>query len=199
MIKKLLEIRRKIKEKKPDFLRQDAHKLKRLGSGWRKPKGLQSKMRLAFKGYRKRVKVGYGSPNLVKGLSKEGYELIQVTKISDLEPLDAKKQAIELPHTLSMKKKYEIVKAIKEKGFILVNYNVDEFIKSVESKKEENKKKREERAKKRKERESKKKKDTKEDKKKDENKKKENNTKGLEEKKKEEKKEKDKIITKRTN
>ena len=193
-----MELRRRIKEKKPDFLRQDAHKLKRLGSGWRKSKGLQSKMRLAFKGYRKKVKVGYGSPNLVNGLSKDGYNLVRVTKVSELDQLDTKKHAIELPHTLGMKRKYEIVKAVKEKGFVLVNYDPIEFVRSLELKKAENKKKRVERAKRRKERESKKKQDAKVDNKKKESKKKEDDLKNSE-KKKEEKKEKDKIITKRTN
>ena len=43
--KKLLELRKKIKGKKPNFIRQDAHKHKRLARKWRKPKGIQSKMR----------------------------------------------------------------------------------------------------------------------------------------------------------
>ena len=44
-IQRLLELRKRIKRKKPEFIRQDAHKKKSLESKWRKPKGLHSKMR----------------------------------------------------------------------------------------------------------------------------------------------------------
>ena len=70
--KTLLNIRKKIKSKKPFFFRQDAHKNLKLGDKWRKPKGLHSKMRLGFKGYRKSVSIGYGSPKITKNLHKSG-------------------------------------------------------------------------------------------------------------------------------
>ena len=37
----------------PNFTRSDAHKKKRLGKSWRKPKGLQSKRSLQKKGFKK--------------------------------------------------------------------------------------------------------------------------------------------------
>ena len=51
--KDLLEFRKKIKAKKPNFIRQDAHKKGEIKKKWRRPKGLQSKMRLHKRGYRK--------------------------------------------------------------------------------------------------------------------------------------------------
>ena len=43
------------------FRRQDSHKKKRVNPRWRSARGLQSKIRLAKKGYMKKPKIGYGS------------------------------------------------------------------------------------------------------------------------------------------
>ena len=62
-----------MKKKKPKFIRQDAHKKGRLAKKWRKPKGLQSKMRLCKKGYRKRISKGYKSP---KEVPKDRFRIV---------------------------------------------------------------------------------------------------------------------------
>ena len=67
-----LALRAQMKGKKPEFIRQDAHKKPGLGWKWRRPKGITSKMRLHLKGYRRIVKKGYRSPKDVRGLTKDG-------------------------------------------------------------------------------------------------------------------------------
>ena len=52
----LLELRRAMKRKKPDFIRQDSHKKAGLGAKWRKPKGIHSKMRKKHKGKYVKIK-----------------------------------------------------------------------------------------------------------------------------------------------
>ena len=66
-----LEIRQKIKSRKPNYLRQDAHKLKKLAKKWRKHRGMHSKMRLKLRSYRKKPEIGYVSPKNVKHLNKD--------------------------------------------------------------------------------------------------------------------------------
>ena len=61
-IKELLDKRKALKKKKPVFTRQDAHKKKKVGWKWRKPKGSDSKMRVGKKGYKRSVRPGWGSP-----------------------------------------------------------------------------------------------------------------------------------------
>ena len=51
-----LELRKKIKAKKPNFVSQDTHKRKRIRPRWRKPRGWHSKIRLHKIGYRKMVR-----------------------------------------------------------------------------------------------------------------------------------------------
>ncbi|MDG7043343.1 MAG: hypothetical protein JRM98_04415, partial [Nitrososphaerota archaeon] len=48
--------------KKPKFLRQESWRYKKLKPNWRKPKGIDNKMRLQEKGWPPLVKVGYRTP-----------------------------------------------------------------------------------------------------------------------------------------
>ena len=46
--KKLLEVRKILKDKKPDFKQQNFGKKKKIADKWKRPRGLQSKMRHKF-------------------------------------------------------------------------------------------------------------------------------------------------------
>ena len=48
----LLNVRKEMKERKPEFIRQDNPKRMKLNYKWRKPKGVHSKIRHHFKGRR---------------------------------------------------------------------------------------------------------------------------------------------------
>ena len=58
------------RKRKPDFIRQDAHKKPKLGYKWRKPKGSDSKIRKHLKGYRVGVSVGWKKPLNEKNTTK---------------------------------------------------------------------------------------------------------------------------------
>ena len=82
----LLELRNKIKDRKPNFIRQDYQRRKRLGRKlkWRKPKGIHSKIRHHFKGRRKMPSPGYKSPRSVKGMHSSGLKIINIFSIDDI-------------------------------------------------------------------------------------------------------------------
>jgi len=117
---KLLKIRETIRKKKPEFIRQDAHKMKRLEKKWRKPKGLHSKMRHKFRGYRRCVDAGWRGPKEVRGLHRSGQELVNVANLASLQELDPKKHAI-IISKIGRRKKLEIVKEALDKGFTFAN------------------------------------------------------------------------------
>jgi len=178
----LLELRKKLKKRKPDFLRQDAHKVKRLKKKWRAPKGIHSKMRRKLRGYRKQPSIGYSSPKKVRYLHPSGLKEILVHNLKNLENINPKIEAAVIAKTVGVRKKIELLKKTKELKINVLNVkNIDEFIKKVEEKfkkqkekaakrEEEKKKAKEEALKKAKEKKEKEKEKTEEEKKKEEEK-----------------------------
>ncbi|MBD3249691.1 50S ribosomal protein L32e [Candidatus Woesearchaeota archaeon] len=131
MTKEKLALRKKIKKKKPDFSRQNSVK-KRLGKKWRKPKGIQSKLRLNLRGYNLNVSQGYRSPKEVRGLSPEGKIIRYVYNLGDLKSIK-EEEIIVIAGTVGMKKKAELVKKAGEKGIALLNVkDIGSYLKQVE-------------------------------------------------------------------
>src|SRR3989344_5926525 len=153
--KNLLEFRNYLKSKKPDFLRQDAHKVKKLEKKWRRPKGRHSKMRFKLRGYRKSPSIGYSSPKEVKYLNKKGLREILVNNINDLMNIDNKElNIVLLSSTLGLRKSLEILRKAKELKLNISNIrDIDSFINNTESffKKKKQKKQKKKKTKKSKE------------------------------------------------
>lgn len=133
MIKKLLDVRNKLKSKKPTFRRHDSHKKSRLSSSWRRPRGRQSKQRLQLKGYARRRATGYGSPSAVKGLSRNGLVQVLVTTKKDLLNLNPKTDGVILSKTLGNKKRSELIKEIIKLNLTVLNLDVEKFNKNLEA------------------------------------------------------------------
>jgi large subunit ribosomal protein L32e len=132
-IKRLLEVRKRIKNRKPTFLKQDAHKKARLAKKWKRPRGIHSKMRENRKGHPKSARTGYGSPNEVKGLHKSGLMFTIINSPPELAKLDAKKQGIVIGSQVGVRKKVEIVrKALEIKASILNMKEPEKFLKETE-------------------------------------------------------------------
>ncbi|MBN1156075.1 50S ribosomal protein L32e [Candidatus Woesearchaeota archaeon] len=152
-MKKLLELRKRMKKKKPVFLRQDAQKKKRLGRGWRKPKGLHSKMRLRHKDKRAHPEPGFGSPREIRGLSKEGLQYVVVSNPKQVEEIKKEKQGIVISSSVGNRKRVMIIKKALELNINVLNMKepkkfVDKIEKEIQQKAEEKKKKKEEKEKK---------------------------------------------------
>ena len=150
----LLKIRESMRKKKPTFVRKDAHKKIRLRKKWKRPRGLQNKLRLNFKGRGKRVRTGYRVPRKVRGLSREGLNEVIVKRAEEIKSIDAKTQGIIIAKAVGNKKRVDIIKKALESNIKILNIsNAEEFAKGVES---EIARRKEEKAKKSKEAEKKK-------------------------------------------
>lgn len=147
-IKNLLEVRKVIKNRKPEFIRRDVHKKKKLRREWRKPTGLDSKIRRRLKGRQKRVSQGYRSPRKVRGMHKSGLKQVRICSFNDLEGLDPKKECLILSSVAGAKKKSLILSKAKSLGFYVVNSNIEKRIKKIEERIALNKKKKREEEKK---------------------------------------------------
>ncbi|MFH1054383.1 MAG: 50S ribosomal protein L32e [Candidatus Woesearchaeota archaeon] len=169
MKEELIQLRKRIKDKKPKFTRQDNHKKPKLGDKWRRPKGIDSKMRLRLKGYKKSPSKGYKSPKAVKGLSKEGLKKILVYTIKDIDPINNEEEGIIISKGVGNKKRIEIIKRANEKKINVLNIKKPlEYVKNVEDnlkdKKESKKKEKDKKEEKEKEKEKKAKEKEKKDK-----------------------------------
>lgn len=192
MSKELLDIRKKLRKKRPDFHREDSHKVKGIKRAWRKPTGRHSKVRHQLKGYVKRVEPGYGSPALIKGFHKSGLFPVIVANLNDLNKVNKEKQGIVIASKLGKKKSVEVLKKAKELELAVLNVkDVDVFIKNVGDFVKARKDKKDAANKKKETKEQEKKKKT------DEKKSELAEKVGEEEKKKQEKKELDRTLSKR--
>ncbi len=117
----LLEQRRKVSERRPKFKRQESWRYKRLSANWRKPKGIDNKMRRQVSGVPSLVKIGYRGPKIARGLHPSGYVDNLVYNVQDLLLLDKSKDAARIAHTVGNKKRLEIISKAESLGIKLIN------------------------------------------------------------------------------
>ncbi len=122
MIKRLLELRKKMKLKKPSFARQDAHKHIKLGTAWRARKGRHNKYRVRKKG--SNPSPSYGSPSAVRGLHASGRKEVMVYKISDIDMIDKDMEAARISSSIGLKKRMDILKHAEKKKVRVLNPGV---------------------------------------------------------------------------
>ena len=125
-------------KKKIKFKRQQSI-LKKLGSKWIRPRGLQSKLRLKKRGKSRRPKIGYGNEKKLRYLIK-GKKPVYISNIKEMENL---KQPIIISSNVGLKKKIDIIKKAKELSINILNIkNADKFLDDVKKRQEEKKKSR---------------------------------------------------------
>jgi len=124
--KEKLELREQIADKRPDFVRQESWRYKRLHRNWRKPKGIDNHQRKQKKtaGRPGLVKVGYGGPKIARGLHPSGYTDNLVFNLNDLEKLNPKLDGVRIGHSVGSKKRAGIIVKAIEKKFKVFNARV---------------------------------------------------------------------------
>ncbi|MBI3036245.1 hypothetical protein HYY73_00590 [Candidatus Woesearchaeota archaeon] len=129
---KLLEVRKAVKRRKPNFQIQNSNDPKKRWPGrWKRPKGLQSKMRERRKGNPRYIEPGYGSPAALRGATTEGLFPVIVNNVSGLGNVNGDSGVV-VSSTTGMRKKTGIVRAAVEQKLKLLNVDAAKFIKGVE-------------------------------------------------------------------
>lgn len=118
---KLLKLRKQLKAKKPDFIREDYQKRACIPLPWRRPRGLHSKMRHRFAGHRALVHPCYGSPREVHGLHPSGFAPVLVHTLNELGKINEKTQGAILGSTLGLPKRMALLTKAKELGVKVLN------------------------------------------------------------------------------
>ena len=106
------------------FLRQETNRHSRIGfwrkklQKWRRPKGIDSKMRLRMKGHSKCPSPGYKSPKKDSGRIQNKIPVL-VRTIKDLEKMT--KENIAILARVGAKRKVELIKFANEKKIQMLN------------------------------------------------------------------------------
>ncbi len=128
---KLLELRKAMKGRKPNFKIQNSNDPKKRFAGrWKRPKGLQSKMRERRKGNPKYIEPGYGSPREVRGATAEGFFPAIISSLGSIASVK-EGAGIIVSATVGMRKKAEILKAAAGRKLRVLNVDADEFAKKT--------------------------------------------------------------------
>lgn len=120
-IKKSLTLRKEIKNRTPNFLREEWFRYKRIPKNWRRPDGITSKMRINLKYRPSKVRVGFRGPKEVRGLHSSGFEEIMVFNVNDLQGINPKTQAARIGRTVGTKKRIDIEKKAEEMDIRILN------------------------------------------------------------------------------
>jgi large subunit ribosomal protein L32e len=92
-----------------------------MSESWRRPRGLDHKMRRKIKGWPPMVSTGYKGPKIARGLHPSGLREIMVHNVNELELVDPSIQAARIAHTVGKKKRALILAEAKQKEIRVLN------------------------------------------------------------------------------
>lgn len=119
--KRLMKLKKNISKKRPKFSKFESWRLVRVKDYWRRPTGIDNKMRQKRKGWPKSVKVGYGSPKAVRGLHPSGLEEVAVFNVGDLTIVDPETQVARIGGSVGARKRTAIVAEAVNLGIRVLN------------------------------------------------------------------------------
>ncbi len=120
-LKALVAKRKELAGHRPEFVRQESWRYVRIHTEWRKPKGIDSKMRRQDKGWPALVRVGYRGPVESRGLHPSGHFDVLVQTVADLDRLVPGRDVARIGGTVGAKKREQILSRATELGIRVVN------------------------------------------------------------------------------
>ena len=108
-------------KKKPKFLRQTVHSVKRLEKKWKRPRGSTSKLRRHMKAKGLRPLIGYRTPKSNRHMHPSGFKEILIFNENGLERIDPKKEAVKISSSVGKRKRGIIVKKAGELKIKVLN------------------------------------------------------------------------------
>ena len=119
--RRLMRLRKRMSQKRPHFRQFEEWRLVRIKDHWRRPKGIDNKMRQKRKGWPRTVNVGFRSPKAVRHLHPSGMEEVAVFNVGDLTIVDPETQVARIGGTVGRRKRRVILKEALELGIRILN------------------------------------------------------------------------------
>jgi large subunit ribosomal protein L32e len=121
-LKKALAQRADKDAHRPEFHRQEWFRYQRLGTKWRAPGGIQSKMRRHWGTHADVVSIGYRGPKAARGLHPSGFREVMVHSEESLGAVDPKTEAVRISSSVGRRKREIIQKAAAKRGIRVLNW-----------------------------------------------------------------------------
>merc|ERR1712055_101408 len=114
-----------VKKRTKKFIRHQSDRYLKLKQNWRKPKGIDNRVRRRFKGQYLMPNIGYGSNKKTRHVCPDGFKKFVVHNIKELEVLlmQNKVFSAEIAHNVSSKKRKEIVERAQQLAIKVTNPN----------------------------------------------------------------------------
>lgn len=105
-----------VKKRTKKFIRHQSDRYDKLAPNWRKPKGIDNRVRRRFKGQYLMPNIGYGSNKKTRFMLPNGFKKFLVHNLRELEILMMQNRVYcaEIAHGVSSKKRKEIVERAKQ-------------------------------------------------------------------------------------
>merc|ERR1712080_63091 len=112
-----------IRKRTKKFIRHQSERYDKVKESWRKPKGIDNRVRRRFKGQYLMPSIGYGSNKKTRHMMPDGFKKFLVHNIKDLELLMMIKgsYAAEIAHNVSSRKRKDIVERASQLSIKVTN------------------------------------------------------------------------------
>ncbi|KAF3914782.1 hypothetical protein ABW20_dc0101202 [Dactylellina cionopaga] len=112
-----------VKKHKKRFNRHQSDRFMCVNPSWRKPKGIDNRVRRRFKGQAAMPKIGYGSNKKTRHMTPSGHKAFLVHNVNDVDLLLMHNHtfAAEISHAVSSRKRIEIIAKAKKMGVKVTN------------------------------------------------------------------------------
>jgi len=112
-----------VKKKTNKFIRHQSDRYVKVKDNWRKPKGIDNRVRRRFKGQYLMPNIGYGSAKATRHMLPTGFMKVLVNNVKELEMLmmQNRKYCAEIAHGVSSKKRKQIVERAQELSIRITN------------------------------------------------------------------------------
>merc|ERR1712039_95027 len=114
-----------VKKRTKKFTRHQSDRYKKLSRNWRKPKGIDNRVRRRFKGMYVMPNIGFGSAKTTKHMLPIGFRKVLVHNVKELEVLmmQNKKFCAEIAHGVSAKNCKVLVERAQQLCIRVTNAN----------------------------------------------------------------------------
>lgn len=118
---KAMKLKKRFSARKPGFVRPESWRYDRLKENWRRPRGLDHKVRLKYAGWPPAVGIGYRTPKVARDLHPSGYKEVLVFNSDQLRKVDPESEVVRVAHAVGMRKRAVIVAEARKRKIKILN------------------------------------------------------------------------------